>query len=132
MKITMYSSPADNLIQMRKFMQLENAEFEAFDKKEVYQFIRKTVENIRYTKLTKSDKSTVLVYVSKVLGYSHIQSKRLVKKAARGNLKDPQSTKNKTTFERKYTDEDIKLLAEFDGLANFPNGYALIESFRRM
>ena len=30
------------------------------------------------------------------------------------------------------TNEDIELLADFDGLANYPNGTSLQESFRRM
>jgi hypothetical protein len=128
----MYSSPANNLIQIGRFLQIENAEFKSFDKKESYRFIRKTVYNVKYSKLSKSDKSLVIKYISKVLGYSTIQSKRLIKKASRGILKDPLTTRNKTSFNRKYTDEDIQLLADFDGLANFPNGYALTESFRRM
>ena len=132
MKINMHSSPANNLIQINNFLQLENTKFKSFDKKGSYQFIRDLVCNIKYNTLPKQSKGQAIEYISKILGYSHIQAKRLVKKAARGQLVDPKSTKNKTSFKKKYTDADIKLLAEFDKLANFPNGYSLIESFRRM
>lgn len=132
MQIIMYSSPANNLIQINKFLQLENSEFKCPDKKEAYKFIRETVKDVRYSKLKKHEKGEVIIYIARILGYSNIQSKRLVKEASRGNLKDPKTTKNKTSFQTKYTQEDIKLLADFDNLANFPNGYSLIESFRRM
>ena len=132
MKIIMYSSPANNLIQIRQFLQLENAEFESPEKKEAYEFIRKTVKGVKYSKLSRKQKGEVITYISRILGYSYIQSKRLIKKASKGNLLDPRTTKNKTSFQIKYTKEDIKLLADFDNLANYPNGHSLLESFRRM
>jgi len=128
----MTSSPPKSLNQVEIFLKLENCKFESFDKKELYKFIRHTTWNLKYSKLKKPQKSLVLKYLSRLSGYSHIQIKRLVKKSVRGKLFDPKFNKNKTSFGRKYTDDDIKLLADFDGLANYPNGYALIESFRRM
>ncbi|HEX9151262.1 MAG TPA: DDE-type integrase/transposase/recombinase [Flavobacterium sp.] len=132
MKITMYSSPPKSLNQVEKFLQIENCKFEALDKKEAYRFIRKTTWNLKYNKLSKPQKGKILQYLTKSLGYSQIQIKRLVGKAVKGKLLDPKSTKNKTSFHKTFLTEDIKLLAEFDGLANYPNGYALIENFRRM
>jgi len=128
----MYSSPPKSLTQVESFLKLENCKFESSNKKEVYKFIRQTVREIKYRNLSKARKSSVLRYLSKLLGYSHIQIKRLVKKAVRGNLRDPKTTKNKNSFQRKFTNEDIKLLAEFDDVANYPNGFALIASFVRM
>jgi hypothetical protein len=132
MKNTMYSSPPKSLTQVESFLKLENCKFESSNKKEVYKFIRQTVWGIKYRNLNKARKSSVLKYLSKLLGYSHIQIKRLVKKAVRGNLHDPRTTKNKKSFQRKYTNADIKLLADFDDVANYPNGYSLIASFVRM
>jgi len=36
------------------------------------------------------------------------------------------------TIQRKYTNEDIVLLADYDNLANYPNGTSLQASFKRM
>jgi len=132
MKNTMYSSPPKSLTQVENFLKLENCKFESSNKKDVYKFIRQTVWNIKYKNLSKTNKGLVLKYLSKLLGYSHIQIKRLVRKVVEGNLPDPKTTKNKKSFQKIYTNADIKLSAEFDNVANYPNGNALIASFVRM
>lgn len=128
----MNSSPAKSIKQLNNFLKLENTSFKIKNKKTAYQFIRKTIWNVKYYCLSKPQRGNVLQYLSLMTGYSHSHTKSLVLRAKKGNLIDPQSTKNKTSFQRKYSDEDINLLADYDGLANYPNGVSLQESFRRM
>lgn len=133
MKITMSSSPPNNLIQIEKFLNLpRKTKFKFDSKRDCYKFFRKTTWNLHYKKLSREDRGKVLRYLKFISGYSVSHTKRLVLKAITGKLFDPKTTRNKTSFQRKYSDEDVKLFAEFDGLANYPNGFALQENFRRM
>ena len=128
----MQSSPVKSIKQLNNFLKLENTKFEILNKNDAYQFIRKTISNLKYRTSSKANKGNILKYLTLITGYSKSHTKRLVLKAVSGYLPDPRSTKNLTSFNRIYINEDIELLADFDGLANYPNGTSLQESFRRM
>ena len=116
----MKSSPPNNLIQVEKFLNLPiKTRFKFESRKESYKFIRKTTWNLFYKKLTKKGKGKVLRYLRLITGYSLLHTKRLVLKSIHGKLFDPKTTKNKTSFQRTYVDEDIRLFAEFDRCLTF-------------
>ena len=81
--------------------------------KERYDWIRDTLIRFRYRHLGKADKGLLLDFLQKVSGYSRIQVKRLVKQYLKtGRLQRRQRTAK--GFSRKYTLEDIRLLARTD------------------
>jgi transposase InsO family protein len=51
--------------------------------------------------------------------------------AIHGKLSDPKTTRNVTSFAKKYSPEDIRLLATVDKALNFPCGYALQQTLKR-
>jgi len=128
----MTSSPATSLNQIISFLQIKDCSFSISDKKERNKFIRATTWKLKYKDLKKKAKGLVIRYFSKIFGLSRIQSKRLALKSSKGALRDPKTSQNSKSFERKYTHTDIVLLAEFDNASNYPNGFALKANLRRM
>ena len=104
------------LEQVRQFLE-GTAEIElCIDAKEDrYAWIQTTLVRFRYLQLSKADKGVLLSFLQKVSGYSRIQVKRLVKQYRKtGCIQRRQRTTH--GFARKYTDEDIRLLARTDEL----------------
>ena len=131
-KITMIGTPPKNITTIKSFLQVDGFTFSFNDKRERNKFIRQTTWNLKYKYLPKHEKSLVIQYISKITGLSHIQAKRLIALAVKGRLYGPKSKKNKTSFKRKYTSEDIRLLALVDNKYNRPNAYALQHILKRM
>lgn len=131
-KINMKSSPPKSLKQIQPFLQMHECNFSFQCKKERNRFIRQTTWNLKYKFLRKKQKGEVIKYVQRITGLSNVQAKRLLALACKGKLKDPKTTKNSTSYRKKYTINDIFLLAEFDDALTNPNGVALQENLRRM
>jgi hypothetical protein len=90
-------------------------------KDECYQWIQGTLVQFRYMTLRKADKGIVIRYLMKISGYSRQQLTRLIKQyVKRGKIVRTQQTSK--GFARRYTAEDIRLLAELDELHQTPNG----------
>lgn len=128
----MQSSPPRSLKQIKNFLQISNCNFSISDKKERNRFIRLTTWKLKYKYLRKKDKGIVIKYFSRIFGISNIQAKRLAIKSSKGILKGPRSRRNKTSFKKKYSTQDIELLARFDDASNYPNGYSLQSNLKRM
>lgn len=92
-------------------------------KAERYDWIEKSFNRFRYLKLSKANKGLVLSYLEKVSGYSRIQIKRLVRQYFETG-RVSRRTPKKRGFARKYTDSDIRLLAETDELHGTLSGHA--------
>ena len=81
----------------------------------------KTLARFHYHSLGKTDKGLLLRYLIKVSGYSRTQVKRLIKQYRdTGRLCARQRTV--PGFARRYTDADIRLLAEMDERHDQPSG----------
>jgi transposase InsO family protein len=102
--------------QVREFLAGTSAvEFSTSDKGECYRWIEQILMRLGYRSRNKTDKGLVLNFIEKVSGYSRIQTKRLVKQYLKtGRIKRRQCTRK--GFTRKYTQEDIRLLARTDEL----------------
>jgi hypothetical protein len=131
MKTIMNISVPKQMKDIVPFLSLTEVSFQFNDRKDTYSFIKKTTWNLYYLKRSKSEKTQILKYLSLVTGYSQIQTKRLVSLAIKGRLQFSMKTRNTTSFARKYTDEDIKLIADFDETAKDRNGHAMRKHFRR-
>lgn len=128
----MKCSPPKSIKQVKDFLQVSNCIFSIKDKIERNKFIKKTTWNLKYKYLTKKEKGLVIRYLATICGISKVQTKRLVSKAVKGILRDPKTTRNQTSFQKKYSQNDVHLLAQLDEALNFPNGIALQHHLQRM
>ncbi len=107
---------------------LEGNQLAAFavlgSKTERYDFIRKTLVKFDYMRLPKKDKGVVIRYLIKMTGYSRQQLTRLIQKYTKtGKINWAPCRTN--GFEKKYSHQDIALLAKTDELHNTPCGHAV-------
>ena len=94
------------------------------DKDACYRWIQRELVRFRYLTLPRADKGVVMRYLMKVSGYSRQQLTRLVSQYRRtGRLQRRQRTI--AGFTRKYTAQDISLLAAMDERHDTPCGPAV-------
>lgn len=94
------------------------------DKDACYRWIQDELRRFHYRKLPRQSKGVVIRYLMKVSGYSRQQLTRLIAQYRQtGCLKRRQRTT--AGFQRKYTDQDIRLLAEMDKRHDTPCGQAI-------
>ena len=110
--------------QVRQFLDgTADVEFEMGTKAKRYEWIEETFVRFRYLELSKSEKGLLLKFLRKVSGYSHVQVKRFVRQYFEtGHVRRRKAKKR--GFIRRYTDEDIRLLAETDELHGTLSGHA--------
>lgn len=103
--------------------------FQIDNRMERLEFIQRTLLSVGYREHSKKDKGYVRQYISLFTGYSSSQITRLVAKHYAGTLLDVKYERNK--FPVKYTQEDIRLLAEADIANEIMHGAATKENFKR-
>jgi transposase InsO family protein len=128
----MNDSQINSIEKIKKFLKSKTkVKFEAQDRNDVYEWVQKTLIKFRYISLKRNDKAVVKSYIKKLTGYSRAQVTRLIKKYKNtGYIKVEVGRRNK--FDKKYSDKDIRLLAETDELHEYPNGAALKKILVRM
>lgn len=90
---------------------------------ERYMWIESTLTRFTYRKLRKKDKGVIVAYLQKITGYSRQQMTRLIRKHQQtGYVKRKQRITG--GFTKKYTQEDIGLLAKMDELHETLSGAA--------
>lgn len=90
-------------------------------KDERYKWIQTTLIRLEYYKLTRKEKGVVLKFIAKITSYSRQQVTRLV-----AQYKDTGRIKRKAPvvnngFQKRYSNEDIRLLAKLDNLHGAPS-----------
>jgi len=110
--------------QVRQFLEgTADVEFAIGTKAKRYEWIEKTLIRFRYLELCKREKGLLLRYLRKVSGYSRVQVKRFVRQYFEtGHVR--RRKPKKRGFIRKYTDGDIRLLAQTDELHGTLSGHA--------
>ncbi len=94
------------------------------DKDKRYRWLQRELVRFDYLSLNKPDKGIVIRYLLKVTGYSRQQLTRLIAQYRKtGRLSRQQRTT--AGFKRRYTDRDIRLLAEMDERHDTPCGHAI-------
>jgi len=94
------------------------------DKDKRYRWLQQELVRFDYLSLKKADKGIVIRYLLKVSGYSRQQLTRLIAQYRKtGRLRRYQRTV--AGFKRRYTDRDIRLLAEMDERHETPCGHAI-------
>ena len=96
---------------------------------ERYDFITRTVRRFGYRRLRRADKAVLLRFVERVSGYSRQQVSRLVKRASAIGTAQPHPLLkrycgSRTSFSRRYTTADERLLADTDTLHGALSGPA--------
>jgi len=106
-------------------------EFSIAGKDARYQWIEQTLRRLKYRSLARCERGLVLRYLERVSGYSRQSITRLVAQYRRtGKLRRRQRTV--AGFQRYYTSEDARLLAELDELHGTPCGAAAKKLCERM
>jgi transposase InsO family protein len=103
-----------SLEQIRAFLEgSDEVRFEGRNREEVYGWVNQTLRQQRYEELKRSGRGWVRRYLSKMTGLSRAQMTRLVKLYREGEEVKPKPYRRRR-FPRRYTREDIELLAGVD------------------
>lgn len=113
------------LDDVRTFVSSSQAiEFTLADRDAAYPWIEATLSQLVYQSLGKADKGLVKAYLEKVTGFSRAQITRLIRQYAQtGRIRDRRGAPAKP-FARRYTPEDVTLLAKVDKLHGTLSGPA--------
>ena len=100
------------LDQVRSFLDGgEPVEVQPLDRSARYEFVARTLRRFGYWRLGKADKGVVRRFAGKVSGLSRAQLTRLIAQhRSTGHIRDRRGPP------RRYTREDIRLLAQVDAL----------------
>ena len=124
------------IISMKNWERLTLAEMEEFvrgsrtailavqEQEAVYRFLEMLLKAQGYRRLKKSDKGIVRRFAIKVLGLSRAQVTRLICQWMRNHSIQKQPVR-RTRFVRRYTDEDVALLADVDAAHEDLSGPAI-------
>ena len=126
MKTIMKLNDLTTIAQLTDFLSGTQAvAFSVIDDKDAcYRWIQRELVRFRYLTLPRADKGVVMRYLMKVSGYSRQQLTRLVSQYRRtGRLQRLQRTI--AGFTRKYTAQNISLLAAMDERHDTPCGPAV-------
>src|SRR3989338_98169 len=97
---------------------------------EAYAFVEKTLRTFSYYKCSKKEKGIVRSYLAKLTGYSVSQMTRLIHSSTQTG-RVIRKRYHRHVFPRKYSLEDVALLAQTDALHDTPNGKAVKRILQR-
>ena len=134
MKINMKRLPLfGSIAQIEKFLNTNKStgfKFEIISTKNKYEFINGTLWHVRYHRLSRKEKHSVLKYLNFFTRYSISHLKRLAYKWRNGTLAyNPIRKRNK--FAKKYFPSDIALLIETDVVHDCLSGEATRRILKR-
>lgn len=99
-------------------------ELQVSDRQQAYDFVTHSLRFFRYRHRTRAEKGLLRRYLMKVTGLSRAQITRLIEQQQRcGQIRDRRGPPAKP-FQRRFTDADIRLLAELDSLHGTLSGNA--------
>jgi len=132
MVIMMNDSKLNSIDQIKSFLSESGAiEFNKRSRKEAYYWIEETLRRFHYVILSKKEKGLIRRYLMKITGYSRAQLARQIAQYRKtGQVRIKEYERNK--FKKKYTPQDIQLLAQTAKLHDSPNGAALKKTLERM
>ena len=120
-----------SLAELKEWLQQHRrVRCQAGEKADVYGFMERVLKAHQYRRLNKSDKGVVRRFLSKVTGLSRAQVTRLIQRwveTFRVERKAPQRPR----FARRYTRQDVALLAEVDAAHEDLSGPAVACLLRR-
>ncbi len=132
MVVMMNDSKLNSIAQIKSFLaQTDTIEFNKKSQKEAYSWIEETLKRFHYVILVKKEKGLIRRYLMKITGYSRAQLTRQINQYHKtGQVRVKEYERHK--FQKKYTPQDIQLLAKTARLHDSPNGAALKKTLARM
>jgi len=131
MTINMNDTNLTTFLQIKNFLDgSSDHAFSSFSTDETYTWIEKVLLRFSYHTLDKKGKSLIKQYLSRVTGYSRSQLTRLIANHTKTG-KIARRPYGRNVFSRKYSSQDIQLLAKTDELHDTPNGKAIKQILRR-
>jgi hypothetical protein len=123
--LTIMTTRIPDMEQMRAFLKGSGeGDFSAPARAERHAWIVQTLEQANYQKLRKRERGVVLCYLCRITGYSPHHLTRLVAQArTTGGIEDRRKSPAKP-FAKRYTAQDVALLAEVDALHSTLSGPA--------
>ena len=124
MVVMMNDSNLSSMSQLKNFLsESEGIEFNRKNRKEVYSWIEETLIRFQYAILSKKEKGLIRKYLMKITGYSKAQlGRHITQYRNTGQVRIKEYERHK--FQKKYTSQDIRLLAKTAELLSSPNGVA--------
>jgi len=103
-----------SLEQIRAFLEASDAvAFEACDRDQVYAWVERTLREQKWSELKRASRGLVRRYLEKMTGLSRAQITRLIGLYTSGEPVQPKRYR-RHQFPKRYTREDIELLASVD------------------
>jgi len=132
MVIMMNDSKLNSMAQIKSFLaETKEMVFNKKSQKEAYRWIEETLRKFTYVILSKKEKGLIRRYLMKITGYSRSQLARHIDQYCKtGQVKIKEYDRPK--FQKKYTPQDIRLLAKTAQLHDSPNGASLKKTLERM
>jgi transposase InsO family protein len=123
MIVTLHTQGLKTLAQVQAFVSSNEAiSFTLTDRTAAYGWMSDTLKQFHYGRCTRADKGVLRQYLRKVTGFSRAQVARCIKQFTDdGAIKDRRRAPA-VPFARRYTPEDIRLLAEMDALHGTVSG----------
>ena len=125
MIVTLKTQGLQSMEQIRAFLEgTQPLDFDVPGREALYDWIASELRRLGYLRLGKADKGLVRRYLEKVSGLSRAQMTRLIRQ-----FRDTRSIRDRRgrparPFPRRYSDADIRLLAEVDTLHGTLSGPA--------
>jgi len=125
MIVTLRTEGLQNLEQIKAFLEgSAPLGFEPPGREAVYEWLATELRRFGYARLGKADKGLLRQYLAKVTGLSRAQLTRLIGQFVKhGTISDRRGRPAKP-FARRYTEQDVRLLAEIDALHGTLSGPA--------
>jgi len=129
-KLIMMKDNVKTLADLNDFMKgNDDLGFNFTCKKDSYEWIESVLGRFDYFSFGKKQKGVLKKYLIKMTDYTDRHIKRLIKQYGQfGNL-SVKDVRTRHKFDRRYTDEDLNLLAKTDNLHNRLNGMAVKKIF---
>ena len=133
MIVTLHTQAISTLDQVRAFLDgAADVAFTPVDSSDRHAWLAAMLRQFGYRQRSRADKGLLRAYAGKVTGYSRAQVARLLAQwCQHGSLRDRRGPPAKA-FTRRYTDEDVRLLAEIDRLHDQLSGPATRMIAQRM
>jgi transposase InsO family protein len=125
MIVKLHSQRLPSLEEIRAFLAGSTSlDFEVPSREEAYHWIEASLRQLGYLRLGKTDKGLVRNYLIKVSGFSRAQITRLIGQYRRSGYVRDRRERPANAFPRRYSAQDVALLAEVDALHGTLSGPA--------
>ena len=123
MIVTLQTQGLKTLVEVQAFISSHEAiTFTLTDRVSAYNWMTDTLKQFHYGRCSRVDKGVLRQYLRKVTGFSRAQVARCIKQFTDDGVIQDRRRAPAVPFARRYTTEDIRLLAEMDALHGTVSG----------